>query len=277
MRSALAICWRISAEGRRSPRSIWLRYGLEMPASSDRRRSDSRLVPRCSRMKEPSSLQRSLGSVLTFVSVLRATGIFRASTHPDCAAMAIRVTSRQTTNTEENTPHGRVHPSRPALRLRRAGAARLGPDHGAAPRQAPRRLRDRRQPDPREAGRRPRQGRLRRHRRPGEDAGLPHLGPRPALDLLEEPEPRRRRQARRRARLGHRRALRLLRQVQGPLHPGHLDHSGIGLGRAGLRAAGPAASSSSRSTTTRATSATARCRCWSSTPGSTPSTCSTRT
>ncbi len=39
----------------------------------------------------------------------------------------------------------------------------------------------------------------------------------------------------------------------------------------------PVASSLSRSTTTRATSATARSRCWSSTPGSTPSTCSTRT
>src|SRR5271154_2529729 len=69
MRSALAICWRISAEGRRSPRSIWLRYGLEIPASSERRRSESRAEPRCSRMKEPRSSQRSLGSVLTLASV----------------------------------------------------------------------------------------------------------------------------------------------------------------------------------------------------------------
>src|SRR5271169_5106048 len=69
MRSALAICWRISAEGRRSPRSIWLRYGLEIPASSESRRSESRAVPRCSRMKEPRSNQRSLGSVLTLASV----------------------------------------------------------------------------------------------------------------------------------------------------------------------------------------------------------------
>ena len=30
MRNALAICWRISADGRLSPRSIWLRYGLEI-------------------------------------------------------------------------------------------------------------------------------------------------------------------------------------------------------------------------------------------------------
>ena len=116
------------------------------------------------------------------------------------------------------------------------GAPRVGADHGAPPRQAPRRLRDRRQPDAREAGRRPRQGRLRRHRRAGEDAGLPRLGPRPALHLLEEPEPRRRRQARRRAGLGHRRELRLLRQVQGALHPGHVHHPGLGLGRARLRA-----------------------------------------
>src|ERR1700722_19647123 len=69
MRSALAICWRISADGRRSPRSIWLRYGLEMPASSESRRSESRAEPRCSRMKEPRSSQRSLGSVLTLASV----------------------------------------------------------------------------------------------------------------------------------------------------------------------------------------------------------------
>ena len=45
IRSALAICWRISADGRRSPRSIWLRYGLEIPASSDSRRSESRAEP----------------------------------------------------------------------------------------------------------------------------------------------------------------------------------------------------------------------------------------
>ena len=39
---------------------------------------------------------------------------------------------------------------------------------------------------------------------------------------------------------GHRRALRLLRQVQGPPHPGHQHHPGLRLGRAGLGAAGPA-------------------------------------
>src|SRR5208282_3105476 len=55
MRSALAICWRISADGRRSPRSIWLRYGLEIPASSDSRRRERRAVLRCSRMKDPRS------------------------------------------------------------------------------------------------------------------------------------------------------------------------------------------------------------------------------
>ena len=64
MRRALAICWRISADGRRRPRSIWLRYGLEIPASSDSRRRESRAELRCSRMNEPSSLNRS-GSSLT--------------------------------------------------------------------------------------------------------------------------------------------------------------------------------------------------------------------
>src|SRR3974390_1660977 len=59
MRSALAICWRIRADGLRRPRSIWLRYGLEIPASSDSRRSDSRAELRCSRMKAPRSCQRS--------------------------------------------------------------------------------------------------------------------------------------------------------------------------------------------------------------------------
>src|SRR4051812_9115679 len=68
MRSALAICWRISADGLRSPRSIWLRYGLEMPAMSDRRRNDSRAMLRCSRMNCPSSPQRS-GSSFTGVTL----------------------------------------------------------------------------------------------------------------------------------------------------------------------------------------------------------------
>ena len=40
--SAFAICWRISAEGFRRPLSIWLRYGFEIPASSDSRLNDSR-------------------------------------------------------------------------------------------------------------------------------------------------------------------------------------------------------------------------------------------
>ena len=65
----------------------------------------------------------------------------------------------------------------------------------APPRQAPRCLRDRRQPDVGEVGGRPGRGRLRHDRRLGEDPGLPHLGSRAPLDLLEEPEPGRRRQA----------------------------------------------------------------------------------
>src|SRR5439155_4130970 len=59
MRSALAICWRISADGFRRPRSIWLRYGLEMPACSESFRSDRRATRRCSRMNSPRSRMRS--------------------------------------------------------------------------------------------------------------------------------------------------------------------------------------------------------------------------
>ena len=35
MRSAFAICCRISADGLRNPRSIWLRYGLLTPARTE--------------------------------------------------------------------------------------------------------------------------------------------------------------------------------------------------------------------------------------------------
>src|SRR6478672_6619982 len=59
MRSPLAIPCRISAEGLRSPRSIWLRYGLEMPASSLSFRSDSRSRWRWSRMNSPRSRRRA--------------------------------------------------------------------------------------------------------------------------------------------------------------------------------------------------------------------------
>ena len=49
----------------------------------------------------------------------------------------------------------RVHPSRALLRLRRPGAPHLQQDHGAPPRQAPRRLRRRRQRRPGGPVRRP--------------------------------------------------------------------------------------------------------------------------
>ena len=62
---ARAICWRISADGLRRPRSIWLRYGLEMPASSDSLRSDSWPTRRCSRMNSPSSSHRLSSSSRT--------------------------------------------------------------------------------------------------------------------------------------------------------------------------------------------------------------------
>src|SRR5262245_6299781 len=48
----------MSALGRRRPRSIWLRYGFEMPARSLRPRNESRAFSRCSRMKSPRSRSR---------------------------------------------------------------------------------------------------------------------------------------------------------------------------------------------------------------------------
>src|SRR5262249_38441592 len=53
MRSALATCWSTSALGLRSPRSIWLRYGLDTPAASASCRSESRALRRCSRRYSP--------------------------------------------------------------------------------------------------------------------------------------------------------------------------------------------------------------------------------
>src|SRR5689334_8578136 len=61
---APAIWRRISAEGLRMPRSIWLRYGFEMPAISESLRSESWPTRRCSRMNSPRSRQRSSISVI---------------------------------------------------------------------------------------------------------------------------------------------------------------------------------------------------------------------
>src|SRR5215212_4984890 len=63
MDRALAICWRISADGLRSPRSIWLRYGFEIPARSESFRRVMRADSRCSRMKRPTSCQRASRSI----------------------------------------------------------------------------------------------------------------------------------------------------------------------------------------------------------------------
>ena len=93
-----------------------------------------------------------------------------------------------------------VRTARPALRLRRARAALLRRDPRAAPRQAPRGLRRRGQHHAREARRGPRFGRLRHDQPAREEPGLPPLGPRPALAVLEEHVARRRRRARGRAR-----------------------------------------------------------------------------
>ena len=80
------------------------------------------------------------------------------------------------------------------------GAAHLRQDHGAPPRQAPRGVRQGRQHGAREARRGAREGRLRQDRRAREGAGLPPLGPRPALALLAEPGAQGRRRADGRAR-----------------------------------------------------------------------------
>jgi hypothetical protein len=68
-----------------------------------------------------------------------------------------------------------------------------------------------------------------------------------------------------------------LRGVQETAHRRHHVRAGFRLGRAGLGAAGPPADRGAGSMTTTATSARAPPRCWSSTPGSTPTTFSTRT
>src|SRR5215467_9805841 len=56
MRRPLAICCKISALGRRSPRSTWLRYGLEMPAADASWRSEIFACSRCWRMYSPMEL-----------------------------------------------------------------------------------------------------------------------------------------------------------------------------------------------------------------------------
>src|SRR4051794_12571632 len=84
MRRALAICWRISADGLRSPRSIWLRYGLEMPAMSDSLRRERRATLRCSRMNSPRSRIRdwmsSMATVKGYARCLRAEGDYGVTT-----------------------------------------------------------------------------------------------------------------------------------------------------------------------------------------------------
>ena len=91
------------------------------------------------------------------------------------------------------------------LRLRCAGAAHLRADHGAAPQQAPRGLRRRRQRRAGAARRGPREGRLRQHQPPFQGPRLPHGRAHQPLHLLEQPLAGRRRQAGGRAGRGHRR------------------------------------------------------------------------
>src|SRR3954471_81692 len=54
----------MSADGLRRPRSIWLRYGFEIPAISLSLRREMRPVWRWSRMKAPTSDQRSSSSFI---------------------------------------------------------------------------------------------------------------------------------------------------------------------------------------------------------------------
>src|SRR5262245_46482615 len=64
-RSAAASCCRTSALGFRSPRSIWLRYGLETPACSASWRSEMRALCRRSRMNSPMSCGSSRGIAMS--------------------------------------------------------------------------------------------------------------------------------------------------------------------------------------------------------------------
>src|SRR5689334_5062795 len=59
MRRPLAICCRISALGLRRPRSIWLRYGLDTPASFESWRNEIFALLRCCLMYSPMSRPRS--------------------------------------------------------------------------------------------------------------------------------------------------------------------------------------------------------------------------
>src|SRR5262249_46564311 len=95
--------------------------------------------------------------------------------------------------------NARLHATGSSLRLRRPGAAHLRKNHGAAPRQAPCRLRQRRQRNAREARRRARRPRQRQSRRPGEGPRLQSLRARPPLAVLAEPLAKGRRPAGRRA------------------------------------------------------------------------------
>src|SRR5580692_10380928 len=81
-----------------------------MPASSDSRRSERRAVLRCSRMNEPRSRQRSLGSVLTFVSVVRTAACLQVRIRPTGATSVrrrvVRVTSLRTTPHDDRRDTG---------------------------------------------------------------------------------------------------------------------------------------------------------------------------
>ena len=89
--------------------------------------------------------------------------------------------------------------------------------------------------------------------------------------------PGERRRAGRRARGGAEAGLRQLRRVQRAAHGRGRERSRLRLGRVVVGAARQAVCSSSKCTTIKATRATPRCRSWSSTCGSTPTTCNTAT
>ena len=169
-------------------------------------------------------------------------------------------------------------PARAALRLLGARAALLGRAARAASRQAPRRVREAAPtPRSRSSPRRARRSDFAAINQLQKDLAF-HLSGHVLHSLLwKNMAAEGRRRAGRRAGGGDQGVLRLLRGLQGTAQPRPPQHPGLGLGHARLGAARPSGWWSSRSTITRATSATARCRSWCSTCGSTPTTCSTGT
>ncbi len=173
--------------------------------------------------------------------------------------------------------HGEVHVARPPLRLRRTRAAHQRDDHGAAPRQAPPGVRDRREHRARAAGRGARHGQPRERQQAREG---PRVQPRRAhepLDLLDQPLAGRRRQARPATSSPPSTTTSARSTSSGPLHRRRARRAGLGLGGAvlGLDRREPDHPAVLRPAV--AVRGRAPCRCSCSTCGSTRTTSTTRT